>query len=250
VALQSAGALLRSQGADHREGDRAPVVLQAKGTGGEADPVGVPSAKGREPGEADPTPRAPAGLRGGPVLQCRHQIGYPRGVGLLRVLGPPRGNICLLTVPALAERRQGPGDALVGQVRRLGLQVGLHVGQRPVVGEAPGTEVGVDDGAVLRPVDLEGGTGQRPARRDGALPVEEVEQQRDRLDRREVALPASSQVDSAGGTPWRLPGEEGAPGGRSHPLRLGTRAHLHQHHSPTPAHRSAFSARFLAPRRP
>ena len=42
----------------------------------------------------------------------------------------------------------------MGRVRRLLLQVLLHTGQRPVMGEAPGSEVGVDGGADLAALQL------------------------------------------------------------------------------------------------
>lgn len=141
------------------------------------------------------------------------------------------------------------------------VEVGLHLAQSPVVGEAPGAEVGADNAGVRGPLHLELGCRERPPRGHlGAGLVEELEQHRDRLHRRPVHLEAGADADPprqlAGFGGRKLP-TAGEPGHRG---RLGERRQLDDHWAfperramgPTSflAHPRAFSARLRAPRRP
>src|SRR6266508_3214316 len=68
----------------------------------------------------------------------------PAGVGLLGAAGPPRSDLLLGLVPDPAQVVYVPLEQRHGGVGGAGVQVGLDLCQRPVVGEPASAEVLID----------------------------------------------------------------------------------------------------------
>jgi hypothetical protein len=111
-----------------------------------------------EPGKPDP-PAGPAAVLGvRPVAKGRDQVGDPRGVGLLGAGPPPRRNLVFGPVPLSADGRQVPCQRRDRRVGRPGVQVGLDLRKRPVVGEPAGAKMLGDQ----RPLAAAGGLDLEP----------------------------------------------------------------------------------------
>jgi hypothetical protein len=148
--------LLTAELADDGEGEVTPVGFQPQRAAVEPDPATVAVA-GLEPREPDRRTRSPALLGRGPGMEGGYQICDPAGVGVLGAGRPPWGDLALTLVPGLAERRQRPGQGRHRGIGCPGVQVGLDLGQGPVVGEPASTEMLLD---------------QRPLHRRGCLHLE------------------------------------------------------------------------------
>ncbi|MEO6088556.1 MAG: hypothetical protein ABIQ18_36135 [Umezawaea sp.] len=101
VPGQLPGRLVRAHYTDPGQSHLPPVAVdRAEAAGGE--PARHRLAFPFEPGETDLRPRTGAVVGGFPVVQCGREVGQAAGVGLFRVLRPPRRNVILGLVPPLA----------------------------------------------------------------------------------------------------------------------------------------------------
>jgi hypothetical protein len=167
-ALQPAGVLLGPQAADHRHDEVASVGFKPHRAGGEPDPAVVAMA-GLEPGEPDPPARTATSLGVRPVVQGDHQVGDPRRIRLLRGAPPPGRDRIFGLVPRPAKLIEVPRQQRDGRVGRAGVEVGLDLGERPVVGESPTAERLRDPSGLLGAgwLDLEAEAAGNPAVGDG-----------------------------------------------------------------------------------
>lgn len=138
--MHPAGVLLGPQRPDHRDRDRAPVILYAHGAGGEPHPARI-TPPGFESREAHPPAFAGPVLASFPISQALGQIGQPRRVALLGILGPPRRHVIFGSVPRPSQRLQVPVHRLMCRISGFGVEVGLHLGQAPVESFAAGAEM-------------------------------------------------------------------------------------------------------------
>jgi hypothetical protein len=119
---------------------------------------------GLEPGKPNPSAGAATCLGVRPVAKRHHKVGDARGIDLLGGTPPPGRDLVLGLVPRPAKRVEVPRQRRDGRVGLAGVQVGLDLGKRPVVGEPPPTEALRDlSGCSGVVVDLEAEAADNPA---------------------------------------------------------------------------------------
>jgi hypothetical protein len=95
---------------------------------------------GLEPGKPNPSAGAATCLGVRPVAKRHHKVGDARGIDLLGGTPPLGRDLVLGLVPRPAKRVEVPRQRRNGRLGLAGVQVGLNLGKRPVVGKPPPTE--------------------------------------------------------------------------------------------------------------